>query len=131
MGRARVANIACKAGIYPNVNLSMRADSVRMWQVWPISPSETQIVCYLLFPEGAFEIPNFKDQLDRYRTFVSQIISEDSAMVESLQRSANSGFFRPGPMSPLEQALHHMEGHYIDVMQTERSATETQNTLES
>ncbi|HUI59862.1 MAG TPA: aromatic ring-hydroxylating dioxygenase subunit alpha [Steroidobacteraceae bacterium] len=111
------SSIACKAGIYPNLNLSMRADSVRMWHVWPRSVAETQIVCYLLFPQAAFGIPDFDSELERYRAFVAQIVTEDSAMVESLQRSATSGFFRPGPMSPLEEALYHMENHYLDVMQ--------------
>ncbi|MFC6280818.1 MULTISPECIES: aromatic ring-hydroxylating oxygenase subunit alpha [Polaromonas] len=113
------SGIACKAGIYPNLNLSMRADSVRMWHIWPISPSETRIVCYLLFPEAAFSIPNYEAEMEKYRSFVTQIIAEDSVMVESLQNSASSKFFVPGPMSPLEEALYHMENHYIDVMTTE------------
>ncbi|CAN5659415.1 aromatic ring-hydroxylating dioxygenase subunit alpha [soil metagenome] len=108
--------IACKAGIYPNLNLSMRADSVRMWHVWPVSPSETRIVCYLLFPEAAFSIPNYEEEMVKYRAFVEQIIAEDATMVESLQNSAGSRFFQPGPMAPLEEALYHMENHYIDVM---------------
>lgn len=112
------SGIACKAGIYPNLNLSMRADSVRMWHVWPISPSETQIICYMLFPEAAFEIPNFEEEFANYRAFVTQIIAEDTVMVESLQNSAGSKFFRPGPMSPLEEALYHMEKHYLDLMQS-------------
>ncbi|MES2415435.1 MAG: aromatic ring-hydroxylating dioxygenase subunit alpha [Pseudomonadota bacterium] len=110
------SGIACKAGIYPNLNLSMRADSVRMWHIWPISPSETRIVCYLMFPEAAFSIPNYEEEMEKYRNFVTQIIAEDSVMVESLQNSAGSKFFKPGPMSPLEEALYHMENHYIDVM---------------
>ncbi len=110
------SGIACKAGIYPNLNLSMRADSLRMWHVWPISPSETRVVCYLLFPETAFSIPNFESEMEKYRGFVTQIIAEDAVMVESLQNSASSKFFKPGPMAPLEEALHHMENHYIDVM---------------
>lgn len=110
------SGIACKAGIYPNLNLSMRSDSVRMWHVWPVSPSQTQIVCYLLFPEDAFAIPNYEQELAQYRDFVKQIIAEDAVMVESLQNSAASKFFRPGPMSPLEEALYHMENHYLDLM---------------
>ena len=110
------SGIACKAGIYPNLNLSMRADSVRMWHIWPISPSETRIVCYLLFPEAAFLIPNYDEEMVKYRGFVTQIIAEDAMMVESLQNASGSKFFEPGPMAPLEEALHHMENHYIDLM---------------
>lgn len=110
------SGIACKAGIYPNLNLSMRADSLRMWHVWPVSPGETRVICYLLFPQAAFSIPNYAEELKRYRAFVRQIIAEDAVMVESLQNASASRFFQPGPMSPLEEALHHMENHYIDLM---------------
>ncbi|VCU70878.1 Biphenyl dioxygenase subunit alpha [Pigmentiphaga humi] len=111
--------IACKAGIYPNLNLSMRADSLRMWHVWPVSPNETRIICYLLFPDNAFSIPDYEAELGKYREFVKQIIAEDAVMVESLQNAAASKFLKPGPMSPLEGALHHMEQHYIDLMTRE------------
>ncbi len=113
------SGIACKAGIYPNLNLSMRSDSLRMWHVWPISPNETRVVCYLLFPEAAFSIPNYEEELTKYRAFVKQIIAEDAVMVESLQNASGSRFFQPGPMAPLEEALHHMENHYIDLMTDE------------
>jgi Rieske 2Fe-2S family protein len=108
--------IACKAGIYPNINLSMRADSLRMWNIWPISPNETRVICYMLFPEAAFSIPGYDKEIEQYAAFVKQIIAEDSVMVESLQNAAGSRFFVPGPMSPLEGALHHMENHYVDLM---------------
>ncbi len=113
---AESPGIACKAGIYPNLNISLRADSLRMWHVWPQSPSSTRVACYLLFPEAAFGIPNFDFEMGKYSKFVEQIIAEDSVMVESLQNAAASGFFEPGPMAPLEEALHHMENHYIDLM---------------
>lgn len=114
--RDESSGIACKAGIYPNMNLSMRADSLRMWHVWPISPSETRVICYMLFPEDALTIPNYDAEMEKYVAFVKQIIAEDAMMVESLQNASGSKFFVPGPMSPLEEALHHMENHYVDLM---------------
>lgn len=110
------SGIACKAGIYPNLNLSMRADSLRMWHVWPTSLGTTRVICYLLFPEAAFSIPNYDEELKKYSGFVEQIIYEDAAMVESLQNASSSKFFKPGPMAPLEEALHHLENHYINLM---------------
>lgn len=110
------SGIACKAGIYPNLNLSMRADSIRAWHIWPIAPDQTRIICYLMFPEAAFSIDNYDVEMEKYKAFVEQIIAEDSAMVESLQNTAGSPFFRPGPMSVLEEALYHMENHYIGLM---------------
>ena len=110
------SGIACKAGIYPNLNLSMRADSLRMWHIWPISPSETRVICYMLFPEDAFSIPDYDEEMEKYIAFVKQIIAEDAVMVESLQNASGSKFFVPGPMAPLEEAIHHMENHYVDLM---------------
>ena len=110
------SGIACKGGIYPNLNLSMRADSVRMWHIWHISPTEPRVICYLLFPEAAFSIPNYDAEMEKYIGFVRQIIAEDAVMVEGMQNTAGSKFFKSGPMSPLEEALYHMENHYIDAM---------------
>lgn len=114
--REESPGIACKAGIYPNMNLSMRADSLRMWHIWPISASETRVICYMLFPEGASSIFNYDAEMEKYVEFVKQIIAEDAMMVESLQNASGSKFFVPGPMAPLEEALHHMENHYVDLM---------------
>ena len=100
---AESPGMACKAGIYPNLNISLRADSLRMWHVWPQSPGTTRVACYLLFPEAAFGIPDFALELKKYSRFVEQIIAEDSVMVESLQNAAASRFFEPGPMAPLEE----------------------------
>lgn len=69
-----------------------------------------------MFPPEAFDIPNYEQELAKYREFVRQIIAEDAVMVESLQNSAGSKFFTPGPMSPLEEALYHMENHYLELM---------------
>lgn len=110
------SGIACKAGIYPNLNISMRADSLRMWHIWPVGPGKTKVICYLLFPEAAFSIPNYEEELKKYRDFVAQIVAEDAVMVESLQQASASRFFEPGPMAALEEALHHLENHYIDLM---------------
>jgi Rieske 2Fe-2S family protein len=94
----------------------MRADSLRMWHIWPISPSETRVICYMLFPEDAFSIPDYDEEMEKYIAFVKQIIAEDAVMVESLQNASGSKFFVPGPMAPLEEAIHHMENHYVDLM---------------
>ncbi len=113
------SGIACKAGIYPNLNLSMRADSLRMWHIWPKSLNETRVVCYLLFPEAALSIPDYEIELAKYKKFVSQIVAEDAVMVESLQNASGSRFFEPGPMAAQEEAIHHLENHYADLMSRE------------
>jgi len=111
VGAASKIVIAALIGVFALV-----IELVHVWHVWPQTPSTTRVACYLLFPEAAFGIPNFDLELGKYSRFVEQIIAEDSVMVESLQNAAGSKFFEPGPMAPLEEALHHMEKHYIDLM---------------
>lgn len=105
-----------RAGIYPNLSLSMRVDSLRMWQVWPVTPSKTRLEIYLMFPEVAFEDPNFRTNLEDYKAFITQLVSEDASMVVSLQRAMKSPFYEPGPLSGLESAVQHIMKNYLDVV---------------
>jgi choline monooxygenase len=106
--------MAPKAGIYPNINLSCRFDSLRMWQLWPNGVGKTQMHVFMLFPPATFDAPGFAENFEEYKAFVRQIISEDASMVVSLQAAAGSRFFAPGPMSHLEGAVHHIINHYLD-----------------
>lgn len=112
----RGAGFAGKAAVFPNMNLSNRSDSIRMWVLWPLSTGRTQIVSYLLFHESAFQSRDFNENLDEYREYMKSIVEEDRAAVESLQRVAKSVKFQPGPLSHLENAIHHTLNHYLDVM---------------
>lgn len=105
-----------RAGIYPNLSLSMRADSLRMWQVWPLSASKCVLHVYLMFPEVAFEQPDFRANIEEYKGFITQLVNEDASMVVSLQHAMNSPFYEPGPMSHLEAAVQHIMKNYLDVM---------------
>jgi Rieske 2Fe-2S family protein len=107
-----------RAGIFPNISISMRSDSLRMWQVWPISPSRTRLDIYLMFPHVAFEQPDFETNLVEYKAFVAQLVSEDASMVVSLQNAMKSPFYEPGPMSPLEVAVHHIMKAYLDAIES-------------
>lgn len=109
-------SFAAKANIFPNVNLSTRADSIRLWALWPLATDRTQIVSYLLFAKGALEAPDFAQQLATYREYILKIIAEDRSAVESLQRVAESYKYEPGPMSHLEGPIHNLLNHYLDVI---------------
>lgn len=112
----RNSDTSSRAGIFPNVNLSMRLDSVRNWVVWPVSPTETQMHVYLMFPPAAFERPDFRDNLETYKEFIRRLVAEDASMVASLQTAMKSPFFEPGPMSHLESGVRHVINNYLDVI---------------
>lgn len=107
---------SCRAGIYPNLSLSMRSDSLRMWQVWPISASRCVLHIYLMFPHEAFDQPDFSTNLEEYKGFITNLVAEDASMVVSLQHAMQSPFYEPGPMSHLEAAIQHIMKNYLDVV---------------
>lgn len=108
---------AAKANIFPNMNLSMRADSMRMWVMWPLAVDRTQIISYLLVNKDAAAQPDYPAKLEAYRNYMRSIVAEDQTAVESLQRNATAADFEPGPMSHLEAPIHHVLNHYLDAMQ--------------
>ncbi len=106
-----------KAGIFPNLNLSLRYDSIRMWQLWPVSPTESQMHMYTLFAESAFDQPDFDKNYAEYKDFILRAITdEDGPMVVKLQEAVGSPMYRPGPIAPLEEAVHHLMNGYLDAL---------------
>jgi Rieske 2Fe-2S family protein len=115
------ADTSLKAGIFPNLNLSLRYDSLRLWQLWPTSPESTELHMYSLFAPQAFEQPDFWDKYAQYKRFIlGAIQNEDGPMVVTLQKAMSSRFYAPGPMAHLEGAVHHIINHYLDVMALDR-----------
>lgn len=111
------AGTSFKAGIFPNLNLSLRYDSIRMWQLWPISPTKTHMYMYTLFAKSAFDQPDYEKNYEEYKEFILRAITdEDGPMVVKLQQAVSSPFYRPGPMAPLEEAVHHLMNEYLDAM---------------
>jgi phenylpropionate dioxygenase-like ring-hydroxylating dioxygenase large terminal subunit len=105
-----------KAGVFPNVNISVRYDSVRVWQLWPLGVDKTVMHVYLLFPEMTLGLPDFQESMTQYKDYIAKIVGEDASMVVSLQSNAGSRFFDPGPMSHLEGAIHHTLQYYLETM---------------
>lgn len=111
------SSTSVKAGIFPNLNLSLRYDSLRMWQIWPTAIDKTEIHLYSLFPHAAFELPNFAALYEEYKDFiVGAIANEDGPMVVELQKAVGSRFYQPGQMSHLEGAVHHLMNYYLDAI---------------
>lgn len=111
------SSTSVKAGIFPNLNLSLRYDSLRMWQVWPTAVDKSEIHLYSLFPHATFAQAGFQANYDEYRTFiVNAIVDEDGPMVVELQNAVASRFYQPGQMSHLEGAVHHLMNYYLDAV---------------
>lgn len=109
-----------KGAMFPNMNFWSGMDSLRMWQLWPVSADETHAVCYIMLPEASFDVPDFEAKLDQYSRYVEQVALEDRGALESLQRGVDSVAYVPGPLSHLELQLQHLLKHYVQVMDLDR-----------
>lgn len=111
------SSTSIKGGIFPNLNLSLRYDSLRMWQIWPTAVDKSEIHLYSLFPDATFDLAGFQANFDAYEEFIVRAIAdEDGPMVVELQKAVGSRYYQPGQMSHLEGAVHHLMNYYLDAM---------------
>ena len=92
-------------GVLPNLLLSLHPDYVMTHLLEPLGPASTRVTCTWYFPREAAERPGFDPS---YATaFWDTTNRQDWAACESVQRGLASPHFRPGPMAPNEDAVHH------------------------
>lgn len=88
--------------IYPNCMLSLSADHVTAYTVWPQSAGRTTIVCDFLFHPAELASPEF-DPGDAI-TFWDRVNRQDWTICESVQRGMQSRVFQHGFYAPMESA---------------------------
>jgi Rieske 2Fe-2S family protein len=98
----------------PNMTLFAHVDDVHPIVTWPIAPDRSRIIIYILMPTAFFDRPNFKEKVADYAATNKQILEEDRTMIESLQKAVASKRFVPGPMSHLENGVHHVINANLD-----------------
>lgn len=86
--------------IYPNFMLSLAADHVAAFSLWPHSPDRTTIVCDFLFHPREMDKPDFdpSDAVD----FWDLVNRQDWHICEGVQRGMQSRKFRSGFYAPME-----------------------------
>lgn len=91
-------------GVFPNLLISPHPDFVLSHRVEPLSPSQTRVECRTLFRKDVVT----RNGIDlRYAgEFWDVTNKQDWAAIESIQRSASSPGFRPGPISEMEEAVY-------------------------
>ncbi|MGE0801218.1 MAG: SRPBCC family protein [Lautropia sp.] len=100
----------------PNMNLTARCDSVRLWVAWPQSVDKTQAISYTLIPPDRFEAPEFRANIQKVNQLLRRIVEEDRSMIQSLQVGVQSRYYEAGPLSRLELPIHHVLNSYLDKM---------------
>ena len=105
--------------IYPNFLLSLSADHVTAYTVWPIDPGHTRIVCDFLFHPLEIESPEF-DASDAV-TFWGRVNQQDWAICESVQRGMGSRVFEHGYYASMETASLDIRRYVQDRLNREGS----------
>jgi Rieske 2Fe-2S family protein len=88
--------------VYPNFMLSLSADHVTAYTVWPRSPGHTTVVCDFLFDPEEIADSNF-DPADAV-TFWDRINRQDWSICETVQLGMRSRIFQTGYYAPMENA---------------------------
>jgi Rieske 2Fe-2S family protein len=88
--------------LYPNLMLSLSADHVAAFTLWPTAADRTRIVCDLLFAPEEVARPGFdpSDAVD----FWDLVNRQDWAVCESVQRGMSSRAYTQGWFAPMEDA---------------------------
>jgi glycine betaine catabolism A len=88
--------------IYPNFMLSLAADHVAAFSLWPRSPSQTVVECDFLFHPDEIAKPDF-DPNDAIE-FWDLVNRQDWAICASVQAGMSSRAFEYGFYAPMEDA---------------------------
>jgi phenylpropionate dioxygenase-like ring-hydroxylating dioxygenase large terminal subunit len=88
--------------VYPNFMISLSADHVTAYTVWPRRPGHTTVVCDFLFHSTEIALPGFdpSDAVD----FWDRVNRQDWAICENVQRGMQSRVFQHGYYAPMESA---------------------------
>ena len=86
--------------IYPNFLLSLSADHVTAFILWPEGPARTRITCEFLFHSDEISRPEF-DPSDAVE-FWDLVNLQDWTICESVQRGMTSRMFETGYYAPME-----------------------------
>ena len=113
--RGKVSDrFACTVWVRPSMNIFGRHDLIQPIVTTPIDVNHTQVTVYTQLPKAYFDEPAFDEKNKIYADFIRQVLSEDNAMLESLQNGVKSRSFVPGPTVKLERAIHHCLNYYLD-----------------
>ncbi len=86
--------------IYPNLMLSLSADHIAAFTLWPHSAGSTSVVCDFLFHRDEITQETF-DPSDAVE-FWDMVNRQDWTVCESVQRGMQSRFFTTGFYAPME-----------------------------
>jgi glycine betaine catabolism A len=90
-------------GLFPNLLISPHPDYVLSHRIEPLAPGRSRVECRALFPREVAQRAGFDGSYAS--DFWDLTNKQDWAAIESVQRSASSRGFRPGPIAEAEEAV--------------------------
>jgi Rieske 2Fe-2S family protein len=98
--------------VYPNLWISLAAEHVAAFTLFPSDAGHTRVVCDFLFHRDQVGQPNFdpSDVVD----FWDLVNRQDWAICESVQRGMGSRGFRTGLFAPMEDASRDIRRYVTD-----------------
>ena len=91
-------------GLFPDLLLSLHPDYVMAHRLQPLAAGTTRVTCSWYFPAEATARPGFDPA---YAVdFWDRTNRQDWEACESVQRGLGSPHYRPGPLSPREDAVY-------------------------
>jgi Rieske 2Fe-2S family protein len=100
--------------IYPNLMLSLSADHVAAFTLWPSGPAGTTIVCDFLFHEDEIERSGFDP--DDAVSFWDVVNRQDWKICEEVQAGMSSRYFTRGYYAPMEDYSMDIRRYLDDLM---------------
>jgi phenylpropionate dioxygenase-like ring-hydroxylating dioxygenase large terminal subunit len=110
----RDLTFACTGYRRPNFTLFGRVDTARIACAWPLGPNKCVVVIHILFPEEFLQRADFTEKVKIAGEFQKRTLGEDVDMLISLQKAMPLPAFAPGPMSYLENPIHHYLNSHLD-----------------
>jgi len=101
--------------LFPNMLLSLHPDYVMCHTLWPVSPSETHIICEWLFDPGVSHVPGFDP--DDAVCFWDVTNRQDWQVCELSQLGVSSKMYTPSPYGTAESLLAAFDSYYLSLIE--------------
>lgn len=102
--------------VYPNMTFAIAADSMWMYEAYPLSPGRSCIVQTVCFPESCTKLSDFRSRAQHYYDRYDLAISEDIPFLEQQQIGLCSRFAQQGRFSSLEPSIANFACWYSNTM---------------
>ena len=100
--------------MYPNLMISLAADHVAAFTLWPAGPGHTRIQCDFLFHPGEIARETF-DPSDAVE-FWDIVNRQDWRICESVQRGMGSRRFTAGYYAPMEDPARDIRRYLAETL---------------